>query len=77
VLDTYPTAAAGTKAASVTVTIKPAPDGTLSRKKSPAAVPDFQFPRSYRANLTDKKNGKAWQDRGDKMAPSSNQLVLP
>ena len=38
------------EAASLTTKTKAAQDGTLSRKKSPAAVPDFQFPRTSRAN---------------------------
>jgi hypothetical protein len=39
------------------------------QKESPAAVPDFRFPRLHlRANLGHQKNGEAWQDSGHKVA---------
>jgi hypothetical protein len=39
------------------------------QKESPAALPDFRFPRLHlRANLGHQKNGEAWQDSGHKVA---------
>src|SRR5262249_28480966 len=46
------------------------------QKESPRAVPDFQFPRLLHANLTRQEIGKAWRDRGDKMAPKQIWPVL-
>ena len=60
---------------SFTTTTKPAPDGALSRKKSPAAVPDFQFPHSFRANLNAQGNTRTWLNHGGKMARRSNQSI--